>query len=147
MSNAQRLALVAAALAVAVVAFLIAKPGTDDEAPDRDSARTAPARTDTGSGTATEPAPAPRAHRIRLSNGGVIGGVRKIEAEHGDTVRISVTSDAPDVIHLHGYDIERAVGPAKPARFVFKADIEGEFELEAHDLGHLMIASVVVVPG
>jgi FtsP/CotA-like multicopper oxidase with cupredoxin domain len=149
MSKTQRLALVAAAVAVAVVAFLIAKPGEDDEAPGRDSAATVPAQTDTGAGTgaATQPSPTPRVDRIRLRNGGVVGGARKIEAENGDTLRITVTSDAPDEIHLHGYDITKAVGPAKPARFVFKADAEGEFELEAHDLGHLKIASVVVEPG
>jgi hypothetical protein len=147
MSRTQRLALVAAAVAVAVVAFVIAKPGADDEAPGRDSAATESARTGTETGAENRPSPTPRVEHIRLRNGGVVGGARKIEAENGDTVRISVTSDAPDEIHLHGYGIERAVGPAKPARFVFKADLEGEFELEAHDLGHLKIASVVVEPG
>jgi FtsP/CotA-like multicopper oxidase with cupredoxin domain len=147
MSKTQRLALVAAAVTVVVAAFVIAKPGDDDESSGRSSAATAPAGTDTRTGTTTQPSPAPEVNRIRLSNGGVVGGARKIEAENGDTVRITVTSDAPDDIHLHGYDIERAVSPGRPARFVFKADIEGEFEIEAHDLGDLKIASVVVEPG
>lgn len=43
-----------------------------------------------------------------------------------------VSSDSPDDIHLHGYDIERAAGPDKPARFRFEADIEGAFEIESH---------------
>jgi FtsP/CotA-like multicopper oxidase with cupredoxin domain len=146
-SKTQRLALVAAAVAVAVVAFVIAKPGGDDEAGGRDSAATAPARTETGTDAATQPSPAPRVNRVRLRNGRVVDGARRIVAQNGDTVRITVTSDAPDEIHLHGYDIEREVGPSKPARFVFKADLEGEFELEAHDLGHLKIASVAVEPG
>jgi FtsP/CotA-like multicopper oxidase with cupredoxin domain len=150
MSKNQRLALVAAAVALAVVAFVIASPGADDEAPDRDSGRTATAETETGAatngetGATTQPR---RVHRIRLRAGGVVGGARKIEVENGDTVRILVISDAPDEIHLHGYDLTRAVGPGQRARFAFKADIEGEFELEAHDLGDLKIASVVVEPG
>jgi FtsP/CotA-like multicopper oxidase with cupredoxin domain len=153
MSKNQRLALVVAAAALAVVAFVIASPGADDEAPDRDSGRTAIAETETGAatdgetGARTQPRPAPRVDRIRLRGGGVVGGAAKIRVENGDTVRILVISDAPDEIHLHGYDLTRAVRPGKRARFAFKADIEGEFELEAHDLGHLKIASVVVEPG
>jgi FtsP/CotA-like multicopper oxidase with cupredoxin domain len=144
MSKTQRLALVAVTLAVAVIAFVIAKPGADDRAPE--GAATGRAGADTETGTKPQPPSAPLVARIRLRNGGVVGGARKIKAEHGDTVRISVRSDAPDEIHLHGYDIERAVRPAKPARFAFKADIEGEFDLEAHHLGDLKIASVVIEP-
>ena len=47
-------------------------------------------------------------------------------------MRIVVSSDVPDEIHLHGYDIEKEAAPGKPARFRFKADAEGAFELESH---------------
>jgi FtsP/CotA-like multicopper oxidase with cupredoxin domain len=150
-SNKQRFAVAAAAVALAVVAFVIASPGADDEGADRDSGRNAAtAQTETGAtaggetGATTQPR---RVDRIRLRGGGVVGGARKIKVENGDIVRILVTSDAPDEIHLHGYDLIRDVRPGKRARFAFKADIEGEFELEAHDLGDLKIASVVVEPG
>jgi hypothetical protein len=43
-----------------------------------------------------------------------------------------VSSDAHDDIHLHGYDIEKPVEAGKPARFKFKASIEGIFEMESH---------------
>ena len=62
----------------------------------------------------------------------MVGGVKTIKAKRGDTVRIVVSSDAPDEIHLHGYDIEREAEPGKPANFRFKADAEGAFELESH---------------
>ena len=55
-----------------------------------------------------------------------------LAAKKGDRVRIVVSSDAPDDIHLHGYDIEKPVEKGKPARFDFVADIEGIFELESH---------------
>ncbi|HEX6654079.1 MAG TPA: hypothetical protein VF072_15145, partial [Thermoleophilaceae bacterium] len=42
------------------------------------------------------------------------------------------SSDAHDVIHLHGYDIEKDVEAGKPATFKFTADIEGIFEIESH---------------
>jgi FtsP/CotA-like multicopper oxidase with cupredoxin domain len=158
MSRNQRIALVVAALAVAVLAFVIAQPGDDD---DGESATTTPAQTDTGpasNGGATAPTeaeeppppPEPQVARIRLRGGSVVGGVQDIEVERGDTVRIVVTSDAADEIHLHGYDITRNPAPGQPARFRFEAEAEGIFEIESHvaeDAGRdPLVARLVVNP-
>jgi FtsP/CotA-like multicopper oxidase with cupredoxin domain len=137
MSRNQRIALVAAAVTVAVLAFLIAQPGDDEDGGGR--AATTAAQTETG-GAATEPteteepppSPEPEATRIQIRGGSVVGGAQDIEVERGDVVRIVVTSDAPDDIHLHGYDIERKTAPGQPARFRFTADAEGAFEIESH---------------
>jgi len=43
-----------------------------------------------------------------------------------------VSADAHDVIHLHGYNIEKDIEPGKPATFKFTAGIEGIFEIESH---------------
>jgi FtsP/CotA-like multicopper oxidase with cupredoxin domain len=79
-----------------------------------------------------------------------VGGAQDIEVESGDTVQIVVTSDAPDEIHLHGYDITRNPAPGQPARFRFKADAEGSFEIESHvaeDAGKdPLVARLVVQP-
>jgi hypothetical protein len=139
MSRNQRLGLVALAVAVAVIAFVLARHGDDDDGDDR-------AATEAPTATSEAPPPAPAPERVRIRGGEVLGGVRKITVEKGATVRIVVTSDAPDEIHLHGYDITRAVAPGRPARFRLKADAEGEFEIEAHDLGHKKVASLVVEP-
>jgi FtsP/CotA-like multicopper oxidase with cupredoxin domain len=159
MSRNQRLALVAAAVAVAVLAFVLAQPGDDED--DGERAATTPAQTETESGssggtgpTETEeeppPPPEPEVTRLRLRDGAVVGGVQDIEVESGDTVRIVVTSDAPDEIHLHGYDITKSPAPGRPARFVFIADAEGSFEMESHvaeDAGREpLVARLVVQP-
>ena len=47
-------------------------------------------------------------------------------------MRIVVAADAPDEIHLHGYDLTREAAPGAPARFNFTADLEGVFEIESH---------------
>ncbi len=60
------------------------------------------------------------------------GGAADIQVTKGDVVRIVVSADAPDDIHLHGYDIEKKVAPGQPARFRFRADVEGIFEIESH---------------
>jgi FtsP/CotA-like multicopper oxidase with cupredoxin domain len=162
MKRNQRIALVAAALAVAVLAFVIAQPGDDDDGGE--SAGSAPAaQTETGGGsggsaaepTETEespppPPPEPEVTRIRIRGGSVVGGAKDIEVERGDAVRIVVTSDAPDEIHLHGYDITRNAAPGQPGRFRFKANAEGAFEIESHvaeDAGRdPLVARLVVQP-
>jgi FtsP/CotA-like multicopper oxidase with cupredoxin domain len=161
MPRNQRIALVVAAVAVAVLAFVIAQPGDDDDGGER--AATTPAQTDTGGGTgdggaqaptATEeeppPPPEPEVTRIQIRDGSVVGGPQDIEVTRGDTVRIVVTSDAPDEIHLHGYDITRNPEPGRPARFQFRAEAEGAFEIESHvaaDAGlDPLVARLVVEP-
>jgi FtsP/CotA-like multicopper oxidase with cupredoxin domain len=165
MSRNQRIALVVAAVAVAVLAFVIAQPGDDDDGGER--AATTPAQTETGEttdgGTADggaeappetqeepPPPPEPEVTRIRMRGGEVVGGAQDIDVTRGDTVRIVVTSDAPDEIHLHGYDITRNTAPGQPARFRFRANAEGAFEIESHvaeDAGRdPLVARLVVEP-
>jgi FtsP/CotA-like multicopper oxidase with cupredoxin domain len=149
-----------AAVAVAVLAFVIAQPGDDDDGGEQ--AATTPAQTEAGGGSnggATAPTepdepppppPEPEITRIQLRGGTVVGGVQDIEVERGDTVRIVVTSDAADEIHLHGYDITRNLAPGQPARFRFEAEAEGIFDIESHvaeDAGRdPLVARLVVEP-
>jgi FtsP/CotA-like multicopper oxidase with cupredoxin domain len=161
MPRNQRIALVVAALAIAAVAFLVARPDADDGADP--SATATPAQTETQTGTgedSAEPQPTmedespspspPKVARIDIKSGSVAGGAKTIEVARGATVRIVVTADAPDEIHLHGYDITRNAAPGQPARFRFKANAEGAFELESHvaeDAGlDAQVARLVVTP-
>ena len=150
MSRNQRIGLIVAAIVVAVAAFVIASPGGDDEA---DNA----ARTTLTTGASTESDP-PAAEsppetkavvtRIDIRGGEVAGGPPEIRVKKGDTVVIVVNADAPDDIHLHGYDIEKKVAPGQPARFGFKAFLEGEFELESHvaeDAGREPLVGTLIV--
>ena len=139
MTRNQRLALVAAALAVAVIAFVIASPGDDDDgkSDNTNAVETAPARNDEqpsgGTTTPTTPAePAPTVARIRIVGNEVQGGVKSIKVSKGDRVRIIVSADAADTLHLHGYDIEKQAAPGSPAVFAFTANLEGVYELESH---------------
>jgi heme/copper-type cytochrome/quinol oxidase subunit 2 len=157
MSRNQRIMLVIAALAVAVVAFVIANPGPDDEGGDQ-AARTTTTQTETEpelepeTQTETTPpeVPEPTVTRIRIQGGEVVGGPQSIEVEQGEPVRIVVAADAPDEIHLHGYDLTQAAAPGAPARFNFRANLEGVFEIESHtaeDAGlERLVARLVVNP-
>jgi hypothetical protein len=150
MSSRQRLLVVAAAVVVAVIAFVAVRPGDDDNDKTKASSTTAEQR----GGTTTEadqvtPAPPP-AERIVIRDNKVVGGQKRIEVTKGDRVRIVVSADAKDDLHLHGYDIEKTVLPGRPATFAFEASIEGRFELESHtaeDLGlEAVVANILVEP-
>jgi plastocyanin len=164
MSRNQRIMLVVAALAVAVIAFVIASPGSDDDGDGEQAAQTTTTQQQTEVETETEaetepevetqtepePPPEPAVTRIRIQGGQVVGGPKTVEVARGDAVRLVVAADAPDEIHVHGYDITRNAGPGAPARFVFRADLEGVFEVESHvaeDAGrNPLVARVVVNP-
>ena len=138
MSRNQRIGLVVGALIVAIVAFVVAQPGDDDDSTPSSSGTQTQTQTtpDDGGATETETQPEepaePPVTRISVKGGVIAGDVESIEVAKGDTVRIVVTSDVEDEIHLHGYDIEKEAGPGKPARFNLKATLEGAFELESH---------------
>ncbi len=74
-----------------------------------------------------------------------MGGPRRIRVRHGDTVRVEVTADVSDEVHVHGYDIEEEVGPEEPARISFYADLTGRFDIEDHET-EAVIGTLVVRP-
>lgn len=128
-----------------VVGFVIARgAGEDDEneTTTTQAVETAPTETAT-TDTAPKPKPKPAVPLIRTRDGKLVGSVKRINADSGETVKFTVTSNVPEEVHLHGYDVEKPVGPGKPARYSFKADIEGIFEIELHgtavEIGRLRV--------
>jgi hypothetical protein len=158
MTRGQRIGLIAAALVVAVVAFLIIKPG-DDESSDSSkpagtqATQTTPAepttsdKTDTspgGTGTETNPAE-PDIPPIEIKNGKPVGGVEKFQFKKGDTMVFAVKSDEKHEIHFHGYDVSNDVPAGGTVVFRVRAKIEGIFEIEIEDT-KTQIAEVKVTP-
>lgn len=149
MGRGQRLGLILAAIAVAVVAFVLLQPSDSDD--DSDTPRPAatteqPTRGDEEpTATVEVPNPPPRVERIRVVDGEPADGVEKLTFDKGETVRLAVTSDVADHVHVHGYDLFSDVSPGATARFRFPADIEGVFEIELEDT-HTPIAELVVEP-
>ena len=152
MTRNQRIGLIVAAHAVAVIAFVVASPGGDDDG-DNKAAQTTPTTTKTGTTETQAEAPAapkPVVARIEIRGGEVVGGPAEVTAKNGEMVEIVVSADAPNELHLHGYDIEKTAKPGQPARFKFKANAEGEFELESHTAEHAglepLVATLIVEP-
>ncbi len=150
MTSAARAGLLVGALAVAAIAFLALRPGDDESDPPA----TAPAQS-TGASSKSEPEspatpPTPEVTRLRIRGGEAVGGVRDIEVEKDDRVRIVIAADADDELHLHGYDVSREAAPGRPARFILRTNLEGVFEIESHtaeDAGKRpLVARLVVGP-
>jgi hypothetical protein len=130
LSRATRAGLVALAVAIAVVAFLLVRPAEEDEtrAP---ADRSRPATGETGPAEA-EPAPPPRLV-VRVRNGAPVGGPRELTVKKDERAVLVVrTTDTTDEVHLHGYDITRELAPGRPARFRLVAKNTGIFEMELH---------------
>ena len=128
MTRNQRIGLLHAALAEAVVAIVVAGASGGGDSKDQAAKTTQTTNGQAGGGTAAQPKP----FKIDIRGGKPVGGPADIKVKKGDKVQIVVTADAHDDIHLHGYDIEKPVEPGKPTTFRFTANIEGIFEIESH---------------
>lgn len=80
---------------------------------------------------------------VQVSGGEVDPAPGRTSITVGQTVRIEVTSDQPDVVHVHGYDVEADVSSSAPAVLEFTADQSGLFEVETHESGLLLTQLVV----
>lgn len=81
---------------------------------------------------------------LTVSEGEVVGGGR-LPVDLGSMVRLVVTADVADQVHLHGYDLSVPVTPAEPGAIEFVADIPGVFEIEMEESG-LKLADLEVSP-
>ncbi|HSJ93323.1 MAG TPA: hypothetical protein VK896_04740 [Gaiellaceae bacterium] len=160
MGNAGRIGIGVAALVVAVVLFIVLRPGDEDASPASDTTAaetTAPAtteETETEAGesgeteteaeeTTTEEGPAQ--FRVDVPASGP-QGVQRLNARQGDEVELVVTLGYHDDVHLHGYDLLIHTGPGlPPARFEFEATTPGRFEIET-ETAHQLIAELRVRP-
>lgn len=80
-----------------------------------------------------------RTIEVSFAGGRVTGGVRTERIALGETVRLRVTSDVADEVHVHTYDLMGAVGPAMPADIDVDATIPGRHEVELEDRGRVLV--------
>jgi plastocyanin len=78
-----------------------------------------------------------------IAGGKVSPGTQTVKASVGQKVKITVTSDIDDQLHVHGYDKEVELKPGKPGSVTFTADTKGTFEIETHESGKLLAKLVV----
>lgn len=116
-----------AVVAVLAAAFLLASCGANEP---------------TARPTATGPA---KELTAAIAKGNVTPSAERIEVKVGTIVKITVTTDAEDELHVHGYDKKLTVIPSQARTLTFLADKTGRFEIEFHKADKL-IYQLVVTP-
>jgi hypothetical protein len=117
------------ALVAVLLAVTVALPGCAGKPP-------AAVGASSGGGSSTaagSSAPAAKQITVTIAHGKASGDTGRITVAAGTPVTLVVTSDVPDQVHLHGYDIEKDLVPAKPTTLSFVADVPGVFDVELHE--------------
>jgi hypothetical protein len=144
--------LVAAALLTGSLA--LASCGGDDEASgtttETTTQTTSETTTTTTETTTTETTTEPEVEkptvvRVTVVGGAPKGGIVRATVSQGDRVRLVVTSDVADEIHLHCYDISRDVAAGATVTLAFRATIPGRCEAELENRG-VQIADITIEP-
>ena len=102
------------------------------------------APTTTEAVTTTTAGPTVTVVEIRVE-GGRVTRVERFDAPLDGAVRIVVTADVADEIHVHGYDLHADVTPDREAVVEFDATIPGIFEIELEAAG-VLIGELQVAP-
>lgn len=84
-----------------------------------------------------------RTIRVALRDGRASPPPDRVEVDLGQRVRIVVTSDTEDEVHVHGYDETVRLRPGEPASVEFVADQPGLYEVETHHSGTLLLQLAV----
>ncbi len=144
-------------IVIAVVVFLFV---ANDDTADQESETTQQAETSTADTDDSEKPEKPKKSvdepkepaepavpELEIREGAPVGGTLEVEVVEGDELRIDITTDAADELHLHSYDVYLDIEPGQDNELLVEnADIGGVFELESHSTGALL-AEISVVPG
>lgn len=89
-------------------------------------------------GMGTSPA-ATTSIQVRVRDGSVVGGVRRVSVRTGQRVVIVVNAPGRDRVHVHGYDRFAHLEPGSPARLEFAARVAGSFDVELEERRVLLV--------
>jgi heme/copper-type cytochrome/quinol oxidase subunit 2 len=72
---------------------------------------------------------------VTVRGGRVTPPTHRVKVRRGQTVRLRVTSDVADEVHVHGFDLKKDVGAGQTATIEFVADQPGLDEVELESAG------------
>jgi plastocyanin len=70
---------------------------------------------------------------VAVSNGKVHPADHREDVSVGDTVKLTVSSDQDDIVHVHGVNIEKPVPAGGSVTITFKVTDPGIYEVETHE--------------
>ncbi|MFC4017751.1 hypothetical protein ACFOW4_07310 [Micromonospora sp. GCM10011542] len=105
---------------------------------------TAPATTSpSGAPTSAATPPVDRDIVVTVTRKRVDPPTGRVEVGKGQLVRITVTSDVADELHVHGYELGARLPAGEPGTVEFRADRTGLFEVETHETELVLFQLVV----
>ena len=123
--------------ALLLVVVAVSGCGGDDGSDDGTAASPLPTPTVVESAASVSSAvPSDSAQKtisLTVSGGKVTGDTGRVDVPLGARVRITVTSDVADEIHVHLYDLTQQVGAGSSASVEFVADKPGVVAVELHE--------------
>jgi hypothetical protein len=133
MSRSTRIAIVVGAVVLAVAAFVVLQPDSQEGSDGTSAAgattetpvATTPATTTTPGAPAPAPEPKPDPGPLLTA-----GEVTELRVKQGETVRFRVRADTSEEVHVHGYDTTYELQPGRTRAVAFKADLQGIWEIE-----------------
>jgi len=131
----------------ALITFTVGAAACGDNQESQPAATSGPT-TPTGSAStlpSTLPTSAETLIEVSVADGRVSPSPdRRVEVTQGDNVRIVITSDQADEVHVHGYELEAEVDAGRPTTLEFVADQPGSFEVELHELDPGLLFTLLV---
>jgi hypothetical protein len=77
-----------------------------------------------------------RTFAFEVANGKAVGGPKDVSVTQDDHLTVTLKTDIPAELHVHGYELSRDIKAGGEGSIAFTADATGEFEIEAHHLVH-----------
>jgi hypothetical protein len=130
------------ALALAAT-LLVAGCGGDDPETTTPSSTPPPSTTSAPATTPSETAFAGTEIVVAVKGGTVEPPTHRVKVSKGTQVRLLVTSDKADELHVHGYELEKELPAGEQVTLDFTADQTGLFEIETHE-SELQLAQLEV---
>jgi hypothetical protein len=72
---------------------------------------------------------------VSVKDGKVSPKTHREKVAKGSEIRLIVTSDVDDEVHVHGFDVEKELSAGQPTTLELTADQTGLFEVETHESG------------
>ena len=117
---------------------------SDSSAPNRTSATpTRSASPPATSSAAPSPTADIRVIEVQIADGTVQAEADRVEVAPGEAVRVVVTSDVADELHVHGVDETAMLVADEPTTLEFTIDEPGVFDVETHHGGLVLFQLLV----
>ena len=131
----------AAALVLGACAAKTPTPGLSPTAasPTTDSSPSTASPTAAPTSPSTPTAPAVRTITITVRGKTVTPAPSRVSLKKGETLRLVVTTAADDILHAHGFGVEKPLLAGKPTTADLVGAEPGQYEIETHEPALLLL--------